>query len=245
MKKSVLLLGILTFLFTSCSKTDEVQIEKETAFKNAKKKVPEFLQTYFTNSTSFTNPYFPAKRNKTYTYEGETEDGFEHIEEVRLNTFKNILGVQCIVVNFKAYVDETLIEEAFDWYAQDDAGNVWYFGEAVDNYNEDGILEDHEGSWEAGVDGAEPGIIMLAEPKNGMKYREEFYPGEAEDEAHVIGTKLTVTTPLGTFTNCIKTKNYTRLERGIIEHKYYAPNVGLIKEVNLQAHEQIFLVSIQ
>jgi len=237
MKKVIFLLGIVTLLVTSCYKLDQ--------FKSDKKHETGFHPTDFTNSTMFTNPYFPATENKTYIYEGETEDGMEHIEERRLNTFKIILDVKCIEVNFKAYLDGILIEEAFDWYAQDNFGTVWYFGEAVDNYNEDGTFKDHAGSWEAGVDGAEPGIIMLAHPRNGVKYREEFYPGHAEDEAQVIGTNLTVNIPLATYTNCIKTKNWTKLEPGIIEHKYYAPNVGLIKEVNLQAQEEIFLVEIK
>ncbi|WP_052323988.1 hypothetical protein [Flavihumibacter sp. ZG627] len=236
MKKSVLFIGILSLLLCSCYKPTEFR------FQSLSKTAPD--EPVFTHSTQFTNPYFPARENTTYIYEGETEDGMEHIEERRLNVTRTIMGVECIIVNFRAYVNGNLVEEAFDWYAQDDAGTVWYFGEAVDNYLEDGTLADHAGSWEAGVDGAEAGILMLAAPRMGMKYREEFYPDNAEDEAQVIGVNLTIETPLGTYTNCLKTKNWSKLEPGIIEHKYYAPGVGLVKEVNLQEKEEIFLISI-
>lgn len=203
-----------------------------------------FHPANFSNSTVIDNIYFPVSNANTLVYEGETEDGLEHIEEKLTNKKLSILGVQCVEVNFKAWLDGELVEEAWDWYAQDNFGTVWYFGEAVDNY-EDGMLVDHEGSWKAGVDGAKPGIIMLAAPKNGLKYREEFYEGEAEDEAQVVGTGLTLDIPFGRFENCIKTRNWTRLEPGIIEYKYYAPGIGLIKEENPRDKEEIFLVKIK
>src|SRR5687767_11316701 len=96
---------------------------------------PDIDPDKFTNSTDITNLYFPAPVGKKYIYEGETEDGLERIEEQRLTSTKTIMGITCIVVNFKAYLDGQLIEEAWDWYAQDNTGNVWYLGEAVDNYN--------------------------------------------------------------------------------------------------------------
>ena len=128
-------------------------------------------------------------------------------------------------------VDGELVEEAWDWYAQKNDGAVWYFGEAVENY-EEGVLINHDGAWEAGVDGALPGIIMLATPQNGVKYREEFYEGEAEDEAQIIHTGRAVSIDFGTFENCIVTRNWTKLEPGIIEQKIYAPGIGLVREIN-------------
>lgn len=199
----------------------------------------------FTKSTHISNPYFPVTAGKKYIYEGETADGMERIVEGRLNTTKTILGITCIVVNFKAYLDGTLIEEAYDWYAQDNEGNVWYFGEAVDNYDSTGALENHKGSWEAGVDGAQPGTIMPAYPQAGMAYREEYYFNHAEDEAKILETGLTVTIPFGTFTNCIKTKNFTALEPDLNENKYYAPGLGLVKEVNLADNTEISLIAIE
>jgi hypothetical protein len=234
--KKVLLLCISAFvLLTGCRKD---HYKPGGAYK------PDISPDEFSSGTVITNPYFPAPPGKKYTYEGETAEGSEKVVEQRLAETKVIMGISCIVVNFKAFVDDELIEEAWDWYAQDNDGNVWYFGEAVDNY-EEGVLINHDGSWEAGIDGAQPGIIMPAHPYVGLQYREEYYPGEAEDEAAVIATGLNVTIPFGSFDNCIQTKNWTDLEPGIVEFKFYAPGVGLVKELNQQENEEIVLVEIE
>lgn len=201
--------------------------------------------TNFKNPTNLTNPFFPVAAGKKYIYEGQTSEGLKHIEEHRLTSTKTILGITCIEVEFKAFLNGVLIEKALDWYAQDNSGTVWYFGEAVDNYDENGVLKDHNGSWEAGADGAESGIIMQANPKLGMKYREEYYLNHAEDEAEVTGTGLTVTIPLGTYNNCIKTKNFTRLEPTLNENKFYAPGIGLVKEEDVTDKTEIRLIAIQ
>lgn len=206
---------------------------------------PVITAARFPASTAITNSYFPAPVDVTYRYEGLTPDGMEVIEEQRLNITRTVQGIECIVVNFKAYIDGILIEEADDWYAQDIDGNVWYFGEDVNNYNMDGTIRDHAGSWEAGVDGAKAGIIMLANPISGATYREEYYFMEAEDEAEVLATGLTITVPYGTYTNCIQTRNWTELEPDLNEHKFYAPGIGLVKEVDLTDNFEIVLVSIQ
>ena len=237
MKHSLLLTATWLLLLLSCKKDKTRLID--SSYK------PDISISKFTNSTVITNPYFPVPAGKKYIYEGETEDGLERIEEQRLPNTKTILGITCVIVNFKAYMDRTLIDEAWDWYAQDNEGNVWYFGEAVDNYNTDGSLKDHAGSWEAGVDGAQPGTIMPANPQTGMKYREEYYFNHAEDLAEIAATGQTVTIPLGTYTNCIKTKNWTELEPDAIENKYYAPGIGLVKEENVTDNTEIVLIAIQ
>ena len=236
MKYSVLLTATSLLLLISCKK-DKTRI-LDSSYK------PDVSITKFTNSTTITNPYFPAIPGKKYIYEGQTEDGLERIEEQRLTTTKTILGVACIIVNFKAYLNGILIEEAWDWYAQDNNGNVWYFGEAVDNYNTNGSLLDHAGSWEAGVDGAQPGTIMPTIPQAGLAYREEYYFNHAEDRAEITATGQTVNIPLGTYTNCIKTKNWTELEPDANENKYYAPGIGLIKEENVTDNTIIVLIAI-
>lgn len=247
--KTIFLLLALPVLFASCEKEDGDE-EDESSSKTPKSQQstsynPIIRPADFSNSTFLTNPYFPATPGKTYIYEGETSDGLERVEEKRLSTTKTILGITCIEVNVREFLDGQITEETWDWYAQDNEGTVWYFGEAVDNYDEQGNIENHNGSWKAGVDGAKPGIIMPAEPRVGLKYREEFYPDHAEDEAQVIGTGLTVVLPLDTYTNCIKTRNFTRLEPGQNENKYYAPGVGLVKEENNKEHTEIRLVAIQ
>jgi hypothetical protein len=237
MKHLLLLLTVSIFLMPTCKK------EKTRIIDSAHK--PDVNISKFINSTNITNPYFPVAVGKKYIYEGQTQDGLERIEEQRLTDTKTILGITCIIVNFKAWLNGTLIEEAWDWYAQDNDGNVWYFGEAVDNYNTNGSLKDHGGSWEAGVDGAQPGTIMPANPQTGFAYREEYYFNHAEDRAEITGTGLTVTNSLGTYTNCIKTKNWTELEPDLNENKFYAPGIGLVKEENVTDKTEIVLKTIQ
>jgi hypothetical protein len=130
----------------------------------------------FPTSTKITNQYFPLKPGTTYIYEGTTEKGNEHIEVKVTNETKVILGVTCVVVRDTVTVDGELVEDTIDWYAQDQFGNVWYFGENSLSY-EDGLIVSLEGSWMAGVDGAKPGIIMGASPQVGDLYRQEFAVG--------------------------------------------------------------------
>jgi hypothetical protein len=230
----MILLGTISI---SCQK-DELR-QKDENYQ------PDISASKFTNSTNLTNVYFPVLAGVTYTYEGQTPDGFEMVEERRLNTTRIVEGIECVAVNYKAYLDGILIEEAEDWYAQDNDGNVWYFGEEVDNFNPDGSFRDHGGSWEAGVDGAKAGIIMLATPTAGAAYREEYFFNEAEDEAEIVNIGLSVTIPYGQFDMCIQTHNWTELEPDLNEHKFYAPGVGLIKEVDLTDQFEIVLVSIR
>jgi hypothetical protein len=118
-------------------------------------------------------------------------------------------------------------------------------GERVENYNADGSVRDNEGSWEAGIDGAKPGIIMLANPTPGMKYRQEYYFNEAEDMGEVVELGLRISTPLRTFENVLKTKDTNPLEGDLVEFKYYAPGVGLIKEEVPEEDEELVLIRIQ
>jgi hypothetical protein len=120
-----------------------------------------------------------------------------------------------------------LKEETVDWYAQDKTGNVWYFGGAINNYMTDGKLIHHRGSWEAGVDGAKPGIIMPGNPRIGETYRQEYFKGAAEDMGTIIATDKKVSVASGTFENCLQTKDSTRLAPTIV-YKYYCPAVGYV-----------------
>src|SRR3954462_2004891 len=120
-----------------------------------------------------------------------------------------------------------LIEKTFNYYAQDKKGNVWYFGEDTREYK-NGKVTSTKGSWEAGVDGAKPGIIMQAHPKVAQSYRQEYYKGEAEDMAKVLSLNESVTVPYGSFDRVLKTKEWTPLEPSYVEHKYYAPGVGQV-----------------
>jgi len=190
------------------------------------------------------NPYFPLTPGTTHIYEGQTADGFERVEDFVTHRTKRILGIRCTEVRNRAWLDGELIEETFDWYAQDVYGNVWYFGEFSTEF-EGGIPISNEGSWEAGVDGAQPGIIMLANPQVGDTYRQEFYEGVAEDMARVHSLGESVCVAYGCFDDVLVTKEWTPLEPGHIEYKYYAPGVGLILEVGRHGgQDSIGLVDI-
>lgn len=177
------------------------------------------------------NTFFPIDTGKTYIYEGEDEDGASvRVEEEYTGETKIILGVTCVVVNAREYVDGDLIEDTDDWYAQDKSGNIWYFGEDSREIK-DGKVVSTSGSWEAGVDGALPGIIMLANPIPGIWYRQEYYTGEAEDVGQVLSLYESVTVAYGSFINCLQTAEWNLLEPGIVEHKFYADGIGLLKAI--------------
>jgi hypothetical protein len=192
---------------------------------------------------SVDNTYLPLTPGTTYFYEGQTEDGFEEIEIFVSHETKEVLGVTCTVVRDRAYLDGELIEETFDWFAQDEEGNMWYFGEDSREI-EDGQVVSTEGSWEAGIDGAQPGVIMKAEPRVGDSYRQEYYAGEAEDMGAVVSLDQTVSVPYGNLEDCLQTLDWNPLEEDSIEYKYYAPNVGLILETSEDGSEPIELVNI-
>lgn len=189
------------------------------------------------------NPYFSLVPGTVRRYEGETEDGLETVEETVTQDVKMILGIQATVVRAREFLDGELIEDTFDWYAQDDAGNVWYLGEDSSEI-EDGRVVSTDGSWEAGVDGALPGIIMQAAPQVGQRYYQEFYLGEAEDEAMIVSLGASVMVPFGDFAGCLQTEDFTRLEPDANEFKYYCPGVGLVLEESIEEGTRIELVEV-
>ena len=181
------------------------------------------------------NPYFPLVRGTVWVYEGEGEI----VTVTVTGETKQILGVTCAVVRDVVEADGELVEDTFDWYAQDLEGNVWYFGEIARNY-EDGELVDLEGSWKAGVDSAKIGVLMPNAPQPGAMYRQEFLLGEAEDMAEVLKLNGTATTPAAACTDdCLVTLEYTPVEPDAAEHKYYAPGIGMIMEVDPETDEPI------
>jgi hypothetical protein len=174
------------------------------------------------------NPFLPLSPGSEFIYTSEGDDGTERVVINVLGETRLVMGITCTVVRDRNYLDNELVEETFDWYAQDKDGNVWYMGEAVDNYV-DGVLDNHYGSWEAGVDGAEPGIVMLANPVIGLQYRQEHYIGQAEDRGKVVAKDESVTVSAGTFDHCLKIEETNPLDKGFLEYKYYARGIGLVK----------------
>ncbi len=181
------------------------------------------------------NPYLPFVAGSRWTYEETSGDGeVERIEvEVQEET-RDIAGITATVVRDTVTLDGVLVEDTFDWFAQDTEGNVWYLGEDVDNYDDQGNLVDHDGSFEHGVDGAYAGIVMRADPRVGDAYRQEYYPGEAEDLGEVISRDETVSVPFGDFEDVVVTRDWNPLDPDVVEEKYFAPGVGLVYETKVQ-----------
>jgi hypothetical protein len=174
------------------------------------------------------NPLFPLVPGTTYIYRGTDEDGqsvrtrFEVTDQTRV-----ITGVTATVVRDREFVAGELVEDTLDFFAQDKAGNVWYFGEDSKEI-EDGEVVSTEGSWLAGENGARAGIIMRARPGVGDEYFQENAPGVAVDQARVLSYGNRVVVPVGTFGNALKTEEFTALEPGVLDNKFYAPGVGFV-----------------
>jgi hypothetical protein len=179
---------------------------------------------------SIDNPYLPFGAGARWVYEGESDGEIERIEVVVTDEHRTVMGVEVTVVRDTVSVDGELVEDTLDWFAQDREGNVWYFGEDSKEY-EDGEVVSTEGSWEAGVDGALPGIVMPADPEVGFAYRQEFYAGEAEDMAEVVRVGEQKAVRFGEFEAVVVTRDWNPLEPDVVEEKYYAPGVGLVFEV--------------
>ena len=173
------------------------------------------------------NPWWPMRPGSTWVYrEGSALDVRVTVTDRR----RVVDGIEAVVVHDVVTEDGEVIEDTFDWYAQDKWGNVWYLGEDTKEL-EHGEVVSTEGSWEAGVDGAQAGIAVPADPSVGLAYRQEHYEGHAEDEAEVLSVDASVRVPFGSFRRALQTKDTTPLEPGLVEHKYYVRGVGPVLAV--------------
>ncbi len=187
------------------------------------------------------HPYLPFLPGASWVYEKESDGEVERIEVTVTGETVEILGVTCTQVRDVVSIDGEVQEDTRDWFAQDECGNVWYFGEISLNF-EDGEIASLSGSWKAGEDGAKPGIVMLAKPGVGDVYRQEFLIGEAEDVGGVLSLKQPVTVPYGSFKDCLQTEDYSPLSPGALEHKFYAQGVGLVLELDPESGERTELI---
>ena len=183
-------------------------------------------------AAAVTNEWLPLTPGTTYDFEANTTDGFEETTVEVLAGTKVIQGVTATIVHDQVRLDGELIEDTFDWYAQDAAGNVWYLGEDTKEY-EGGVVVSTEGSWEWGVDGALPGVVMWADPSAYLDqaYRQEYLKGVAEDWGKVVALDQAVDVPQGNFTGCVETEDWSGLESGPHEHKFYCSGLGVVLEV--------------
>jgi hypothetical protein len=191
------------------------------------------------------NPYFPLRPGAAFHYVGVAEDGKtpQTDDMVVTQRTRKILGVTATVVRDTVSSHGRAIERTFDWYAQDKNGNVWYLGEDTRDLKNGRFVKGHD-SWQAGVDGAKPGIIMPARPQPGDAYRQEFYPRHAEDQARVLGSGGSVTVPSGSYAKTLLTEETSpRVDPGVAERKYYVAGVGDVKEQTIKGdHERLVLV---
>jgi len=187
------------------------------------------------------NPYFPLTPGLVTILRG-TDEGEHFRERVHVTQRTELIqGVRARVVkDVLRRSDGTLAEKTFDWYANDDDGNVWYFGEDTATYDENGHLDSREGSWQAGVDAAVAGMIMPANPRPTLAFRQEFYKGHAEDQAWIVARNAHVRVPLRTFHHVVRSFEWSRLEPGVISAKFYGRGVGIIREHDLAGGDETF-----
>jgi hypothetical protein len=185
------------------------------------------------------NPYFPLKPGTGFHMTGVRGKTAQTDDSVVLRRHRRILGIRCTIVRDTVSEHGRAIELTFDWYAQDRYGNVWYMGEnSLERKH--GRFARASDSWKSGVNGAKPGIIMPGRPRAGEAYRQEYYPpGQALDEARVVGLEGSVTVPYGSFDKLLVTSERSPLEPQT-ERKYYARGLGEVKETVVKGHHETF-----
>jgi hypothetical protein len=170
-------------------------------------------------SASITNPYFSLPEGRQLTYMADTEDGLQETT-VDIKGTKIVAGVETRIYAKNVLLEGELVEEADEYYAQDKEGNVWIFGEETSNY-EQGLLLDHEGTWMAGMDGAQPGIAMKATPAIGDQYTIMYAPDVGKDIAEVLAIDTSITTAEASYDDCVKIYGHNSLDEESIDHEYY------------------------
>ncbi len=257
-QSNLLVLAFFLFLFSCKKESTPVQSTghvrtstSDEVFKSASRLYKRNISLADFFEAKIDNPWMPLKPGTIFHYLNKIyEDGDvseEHDNVTVTYHTKNILGVNCRVVHDQIKVDNEITEDTYDWYAQDRFGNIWYFGEDTKEFDDDGSV-DSSGSFEAGVNGALPGIVMLAHPEwfIGFAYYQEYSPADdALDQAQVTGINGTANVAYGSFNNCLITKEFTALEPGDVENKYYAYGLGQVLSVQKQGgNERDELVSI-
>ncbi|MEK6276228.1 MAG: hypothetical protein AABM30_12990 [Actinomycetota bacterium] len=221
MRALLLTIALLVPLAAACGSEEKQGANLPQGAETVKLDPAEF-------TTEIDNPYWPMAPGDKWVY----REGEQRVEVTVTNRTKVIGGVEARVVHDVVTVDGKPREDTFDWYAQDKSGNLWYLGEDTKEF-ENGKVVSTKGSWEAGVDGAQAGILLPAEPKAGMTYRQEYYKGEAEDAAQVLSVDEKVEVPFGAFDHVLLTKDYTPLDPSLLEHKFYARGVGPVLAIGI------------
>ena len=237
---SILAVGLailLALTFVACQKSPTEFTESlATATGTVKPPLQEIDPEDFVEEVD--NKFFPLQPGTTFFYQGITDGVPTTNETFVTHHTKKILGVKCVEVLDRAFEDGVLAESTFDWYAQDVEGNVWYFGEDTRELDSLGNVISTQGAWEAGVNGSVPGIIMEANPKVGDRYRQEVAIGVAEDMAQVRRLNKPACVPYDCFDDLLLIKEWTPLDPGVVDYKYYAAGVGFILSVMVKGGDE-------
>jgi hypothetical protein len=214
---------LLSFLAAGCGGGDDSSHDAGAALPQGAEPV-ELDPAEF--SVEIDNPYWPMRPGSRWVYRESGEGGTQRVVVTVTGKTRRIAdGIEARVVHDVVTQEGEPVEVTDDWYAQDAAGNIWYLGESTAEY-EEGKVVSRAGSWEAGVDGAQPGVALPADPRAGLAYRQEYYAGEAEDRAKVLSTGEQAEVPFGHFDRVLLTKDLVPLEPRVLEYKLYAPGVG-------------------
>jgi hypothetical protein len=191
-------------------------------------------------SADVDNPWFPLTPGTTYVYAG-LQDGKKGLDVVTVSSRTRIVdGVRTRRVEDRLFLDAVLAERTTDYYAQDSCGNVWYFGEDTAELDRQGHVIDTSGTFHAGVDGAQPGVFMQAQPELRRRFRQEWLPGEAEDTFRAVDLETAVSAPFGDFHHALRTEEQTALEPGVLDNKYYVRGIGEVVEVTVKGPREFF-----
>ncbi len=213
----------------ACKHDDAADATQE----KADRRVKILAGVKFSHPRDITNRYLPLASLKQDVLEG-MEDGKQvRVERTALTNKHKAFKINGQMVNAAVYEDRAFVsgeleEVATDYFAQDDIGTVYYLGEEVDEYKH-GKVANHDGAWLLGKDTSIPGVILPAHPKVGDRFKSEDVSKEIDECDEVVSISETTTVPAGTFTDCVKVKE--TLGDGKVEYKYYAPGVGVVREI--------------
>jgi hypothetical protein len=182
------------------------------------------------NSSVVTNPWFPLPRGSVYVYDGQKDGKTARDVMTVTPKVKTITGIRAAVINDRLFLNGRLAERTTDWYAQDKRGTVWYLGEKTAELNAHGKVTSTEGSFLNGRKGAKGGIFMPSRPAVGQSFQQEAFKGQAEDRFRILSMATSVTTPAVSSQAAMLTEETTRLEPGVVDHKYYVQGIGTVME---------------
>jgi hypothetical protein len=232
-RTSVAILAAASLFLAGCGESDEdSQAEAPAPYE-----LPQGNEPVELDPADFVaeidNQYWPMAPGSRWVYSETDAEGTEQRVVVTVtDRKKTILGIEATVVHDRVSEGDEIVEDTFDWYAQDRWGGVWYLGEDTTEY-ENGKPASTEGSWEAGVDGAQAGLIIPPDPQPGMAYRQEHYAGEAEDRGRILRLDARAKVPFGSFDELLETEDTNLLEPDVVERKFYAKGVGPILAITI------------